>query len=171
MQFDNQLSGNRSPLAFARNRLVSNRLVSNRLATVRRGASRYSIYATTSIGGSARLASLRNDTPWRSAFAVMSELMVKAFGNSAACGEVALLNFLLTVVSWTIRQVLAGCAVLGEAIYPGIVKLGEQINRRHERRRWLATAELRTLDDRTLRDIGISRCEIEYLARGRDPCE
>jgi len=44
-----------------------------------------------------------------------------------------------------------------------------RIRRGHRRR--LAIMELRALDDRSLRDIGISRCDIEYLARRGDRCE
>jgi uncharacterized protein YjiS (DUF1127 family) len=39
------------------------------------------------------------------------------------------------------------------------------------RDRRLAIMEQRNLDGRTLRDIGISRCDIEYFARHGDRCE
>jgi len=39
------------------------------------------------------------------------------------------------------------------------------------RDRRLAIMELRNLDGRTLRDMGISRCDIEYFARHGDRCE
>ena len=42
---------------------------------------------------------------------------------------------------------------------------------RHRRGRQQSIMELRNLDDRCLRDIGISRCDIEYLANSRDPRE
>jgi uncharacterized protein YjiS (DUF1127 family) len=42
---------------------------------------------------------------------------------------------------------------------------------RRERDRRLAIAELRALDDRMLRDIGIFRCDIEYFVRRGDRCE
>jgi uncharacterized protein YjiS (DUF1127 family) len=42
---------------------------------------------------------------------------------------------------------------------------------RQGRGRRLAIIELRALDDRSLRDIGISRCDIEYLASRGDRCE
>ena len=38
---------------------------------------------------------------------------------------------------------------------------------RREREMWRNMAELQTLDDRTLSDIGLSRCEIEFIAGGR----
>jgi uncharacterized protein YjiS (DUF1127 family) len=37
---------------------------------------------------------------------------------------------------------------------------------RREREMWQNLAELETLDDRTLKDIGLSRCEIELIAGG-----
>jgi uncharacterized protein YjiS (DUF1127 family) len=49
-----------------------------------------------------------------------------------------------------------------------VVKFRSRI--RHERDRRLAIMELRALDDRTLRDIRISRCDIEYFARHGDRC-
>ena len=39
------------------------------------------------------------------------------------------------------------------------------------RDRRLAIMELRSLDGRSLRDMGISRCDIEYFARHGDRCE
>jgi uncharacterized protein YjiS (DUF1127 family) len=48
--------------------------------------------------------------------------MVKA----AACAE----DFLLTIVSWTFAQALAGCAAYGETMYPGFVGAGEPVDHR-----------------------------------------
>jgi uncharacterized protein YjiS (DUF1127 family) len=42
---------------------------------------------------------------------------------------------------------------------------------RRERDNGLAIAELRALDNRMLRDLGISRCDIEYFAGRGDVCE
>jgi hypothetical protein len=115
MQFEKQLPGDRSPLALARHR---------------DGASRHSMYSTTDLGDRTLQASSEDDAPWRSTIAAASGLMVKAVGACAACGEVAFQSFLLTVTSWTIAQVLAGCAALGEAMYPSIVEPSGQIDRR-----------------------------------------
>ncbi len=43
---------------------------------------------------------------------------------------VAFPNFLLAVVSWTFAQALAGCAAYGEAMYPGLVGVGEPVDQR-----------------------------------------
>ena len=245
MQFEKQLSGGRSPFA---------------LAWRRNRASQDSIRLTTEI--SALPASSENDTPRRSTVAAAPQLMVKTVktvAGFAACVETAFPNFLLAVVSWTFAQALAGCAAYGEAMYPGLVGVGEPVDQRDPVRgtqsehgnpnqlqsrtsglseispiandgirgrrpflvsrqtqssatalvkteyiersektraavaRWstsiasflanlrsrirggrdsrLAIAELRAFDDRGLRDIGISRCDIEHPAGRGDRCE
>jgi uncharacterized protein YjiS (DUF1127 family) len=242
MQFEKQSSGGRSPFA---------------LAGRRNNASRDSIPLTTEI--SALPASSEDDAPRRSTVAAAARLMVNAAAGFAACAEIAFPAFLLAVVSWIFAQALAGCAAYGEAMYPGLVGVGEPVDQRapvrgtqseHEnpnqlesrtsglseisstandeirgrrsflvsrqtqsssaavvktehperseapraastgwrafitsflarlrsrfrrgRDRRLAIAELRALDDRRLRDIGISRCDIEHLADRGDRCE
>ena len=242
MQFEKQLSGGRSPFALARRR---------------NKASRDSIHLTTEI--SALPASSEDDAPRHSTVAVASQLIVKTVAGFAACAAVAFPNFLLAVVSWTFAQALAGCAAYGEAMYPGLVGVGEPVDQRDPvrgtqsehgnsnqpqsrtsglseissiandeirgRRPFLASrqtqsssaavvktehlerseapraastgwralitsflarfrsrirggrdsrlaiAELRALDDRRLRDIGISRCDIEHPAGRGDRCE
>lgn len=204
-------------------------------------------------------ASSEDDAPRRSTAAAAARLMVKAGAGFARCAGVAFPNFLLAVVSWTFAQALAGCAAYGEAMYPGLVGVGEpkdcrdpvsgtpsergnpnqlqsQTSGLHEissiandklggRRRFLASrqtqssaadlvkteyterpegtrapsagsstanasfiarfrsrirrgrdrhlaiTELRAFDDRGLRDIGFSRCDIEHLADRGDHCE
>jgi uncharacterized protein YjiS (DUF1127 family) len=242
MQFEKQLSDGRSPFALAKRR--------NR-------ASRDSIHLTKEI--SALPASSEDDAPRRSTVAAASQVMVTTVAGFAACAEVAFPNFLLAVVSWIFAQALAGCAAYGEAMYPGLVGVGEPVNQRDPvrgtpsehgnpnqlpsrtsglseispiandgirgrgpilvsrqtqsgaadlakteyaersegtraasagsstsgasfiarfrsrirgwRDRRLAIVELRALDDRALRDIGISRCDIEHLAGHGDRCE
>ncbi len=56
--------------------------------------------------------------------------MVKTVAGFAACAAVAFPNFLLAVVSWTFAQALAGCAAYGEAMYPGLVGVGEPVDQR-----------------------------------------
>jgi uncharacterized protein YjiS (DUF1127 family) len=51
------------------------------------------------------------------------------------------------------------------SISPIVAKIRSQIRQRRERR---LAAELQCFDDRSLRDIGISRCDIEYLVRHGD---
>jgi uncharacterized protein YjiS (DUF1127 family) len=241
MQFEKQLSCDRSPFALVRRRNKT---------------SRDSIHLTTEI--SAPPASSEDDAPRRSTVAAASHMMVTTVAGFAACAEVAFPNFLLAVVSWTFAQVLAGCAAYGEAMYPGLVGMGEPLDQRdpvrgtqsehgnpnqlqgrtsslseisstandeirgrrpflvsrqtqsssaalvrteHLERSeapraasgWrafvasflarlrsrirrgregrLAIAELRAFDDRALRDIEFSRCEIEHPAGHGDRCE
>jgi uncharacterized protein YjiS (DUF1127 family) len=47
-----------------------------------------------------------------------------------------------------------------------VAKIRSRIRRLRDRR--LAATELRSFDDRSLRDVGISRCDIEYLVRHGD---
>jgi hypothetical protein len=112
MQFEKQLSDGRSPFALARRR---------------NKASRDSIHLTTEI--SALPASSEDDAPRRSTVAAASQLMVKTVSGFAACAEVAFPNFLLAVVSWIFAQALEGCAAYGEAMYPGLVGVGERAAR------------------------------------------
>jgi len=220
MQFDKQFHGGRSPVVLT-------------------GQGDEASRCSTEI--SALPASSEDDAPRRSTAAV------------------AFPNFLLAVVSWTFAQALAGCAAYGEAMYPGLVGVGEPVDQRDPvrgtqsehgnsnqlqsrtsglseissiandeirgRRPFLASrqtqsssaavvktehlerseapraastgwralitsflarfrsrirrgrdsrlaiAELGALDDRRLRDIGISRCDIEHPAGRGDRCE
>ena len=238
MQFDKQFHGGRSPVV---------------LTGHGDEASRYS----TEI--SALPVSSEDDATRRSTVAAAARFIVKAAAGFAACAEVAVPNFLLTVVSWTFAQALAGCAAYGEAMYPGFVSVGEPVDQRDPPRgtpsergnpnqlqsqtsglneissvandklggrrpslaspqtqssaadlvkigytersegtraasagsstsnasfiarfqsrirrgrdRHLAITELRAFDDRGLRDIGISRCDIEHPAGHGDRCE
>jgi hypothetical protein len=109
MQFEKQLSGGRSPFV---------------LTGYGDEANRYS----TKI--SALPASSGDDALPRSTVAAAARLMVKAAAGFAARAGVAFPNFLLTVVSWTFAQALAGCAAYGEAIYPGFVGVGEPVDQR-----------------------------------------
>jgi uncharacterized protein YjiS (DUF1127 family) len=230
MQFDKQFHRGRSPVV---------------LTGHGDEASRYS----TEI--SALPASSEDSAPRRSTVAAAARFMVKA----AACAE----DLLLTVVSWTFAQALAGCAAYGEAMYPGLASVGEPVDQRDPvrgtpsehgnpnqlqsrtsglseifpianggirgrapflvsrqtrssaaalvktehiersegtraasagsstsnasfiarfrsrirrgRDSRLATTELRAFDDRRLRDIGVSRCDIEPPAGRGDRCE
>jgi uncharacterized protein YjiS (DUF1127 family) len=230
MQFEKQFHGGRSPFVLTGHGDEANR------------------YSTEI---SALPASSEDSAPRRSTVAAAARFMVKA----AACAE----DFLLTVVSWTFAQALAGCAAYGEAMYPGFVGAGEprdcrdpvsgtpsergnpnqlqsqtsglnaissvandklggrrpslasrqtqssaadlvkigytersegtraasagsstsnasfiarfRSRIRRGRDRHLAITELRAFADRGLRDIGISRCDIEHPAGHGDRCE
>jgi len=109
MQFDRQFHGGRSPFV---------------LTGHEDEASRHS----TEI--SALPASSENDAPRRSTVAAAPQLIVKTVAGFAACAAVAFPNFLLAVVSWTFAQALAGCAAYGEAMYPGLVGVGEPVDQR-----------------------------------------
>jgi len=238
MQFDKQFHGGRSPFVLTGHGDEASR-------------------CSTEI--SALPASSEDDAPRRSTVAAASQPIAKTVAGFAACAEIAFPNFLLAVVSWTFAQALAGCAAYGEAMYPGLVGVGEPVDQRDPvrgtqsehgnsnqpqsrtsglseissiandeirgRRPFLASrqtqsssaavvktehlersevpraastgwrafitsflaslrsrirrgrdsrlaiAELRALDDRRLRDIGISRCDIEHPAGRGDRCE
>jgi hypothetical protein len=109
MQFDKQFHGGRSPVV---------------LTGHGDEASRYS----TEI--SALQVSYEDDATRRSTVAAAARFILKAAAGFAACAEVAVPNFLLTVVSWTFAQALAGCAAYGEAMYPGFVSVGEPVDQR-----------------------------------------
>jgi uncharacterized protein YjiS (DUF1127 family) len=113
MQFEKQSSGGRSPFALGRRR---------------NKASRYPIYLTTEV--STLRSSSEDDAPRPSTVAAAARLMVKAAAGFAAWAGVAFPNFLLTVVSWTFAQALAGCAAYGEAMYPGFLGVGEPVDQR-----------------------------------------
>jgi uncharacterized protein YjiS (DUF1127 family) len=225
MQFEKQLSRDRSSFASARVR-------ANRY---RDRGSRYSAYPTGDI------ITLRPSpeavTSWRALSAAMSAVMTRAAAGLAVCSEAAFPNVLLAVLSWTFAQALAGCAAYAEAMYPGLadahsgygndgqlshqmpsaakdeigraaaialprqiapsvpaveaesmarseqarpavssVSIASLIDRfrssmRRRRERRLAIAELQALDERSLRDIGISRSDIAYIVRHRNLCE
>jgi uncharacterized protein YjiS (DUF1127 family) len=171
------------------------------------------------------------DGSWRAIPAAMFGIGARVIEGFAAAGEIVFSGFLLAFMSWTMAEVLAGCAAYAQAMYPCAIEdesvgQGDQGNpsgaksvrgspsRRTEstvtfpvavehvvrseapgaaspgwsasitslpgklwsraravRDRRLAMAELRSLDDRALRDIGISRCDIEYFAWHGDRCE
>lgn len=105
MQFEKQFHGGRSPFVHTGHGDE---------------ASRYSAEI------SALPASSEECGPRRSTVASAARFMVKAVAGFAACAK----DFLVTVVSWTFAQALAGCAAYGEAIYPGFVGVGEPVDQR-----------------------------------------
>ena len=238
MQFDKQFLGGRPPFVLTGHGDEANR-------------------CSTEI--SALPASSEDDDRRRSTVTAASQMLVMTVAGFAACAEFASPNLLLAVVSWIFAQILAGCAAYAEAMYPGLVGVGEPVDQRDpvsdtpsehgnpnqlpsrtsdlseispiandgirgrgpilvsrqtqssaaalvktesversERTRAasagsstsdssfiarfrsrirrgrdsrLAIAELRAFDDRRLRDIGTSRCDIEHLADRGDHCE
>ena len=106
MQFDKQFHGGRSPFVLTGHGDEASR-------------------CSTEI--SALPASSEDDAPRRSTVAAAWQLIVKTVAGFAACAAVAFPNFLLTIVSWTFAQALAGCAAYGEAMYPGFVGVAEPV--------------------------------------------
>jgi hypothetical protein len=47
-----------------------------------------------------------------------SRLMLKVVGTFAVCSDVAFHSVILSVMSWTIAQVLEGCAAYAQGMYP-----------------------------------------------------
>jgi uncharacterized protein YjiS (DUF1127 family) len=109
MQFDKQFHGGRSPFVLTGHGDEASR-------------------CSTEI--SALPASSEDDAPRRSTVAAAWQLRVKTVAGFAACAAVAFPNFLLAVASRTFAQALAGCAAYGEAMYPGLVGVGEPVDQR-----------------------------------------
>jgi len=109
MQFDKQFHGGRSPVVLT-------------------GQGDEASRCSTEI--SALPASSEDDAPRRSTVAAPARFIVKAAAGFAACAAVAFPNFLLAVASWIFAQALAGCAAYGEAMYPGLVGVGEPVDQR-----------------------------------------
>jgi uncharacterized protein YjiS (DUF1127 family) len=137
MQFEKQLPGHRAPLALAAHRDTTTTFLSprfsssNAAATLigRSSALRPHVHSCQPIdpgriegcrAGEGRLIRTRpeQDRSWRIIPAAMFGVSARLVGGLAACGEIAFSGFLLAFMSWTIAQVLAGCAAYGQAMYP-----------------------------------------------------
>jgi uncharacterized protein YjiS (DUF1127 family) len=118
-------------------------------------------------------------------FAVMCWMMAQALAGCIACAE-AMYSVDLSdppvsrqtpsgavgpEAAYVVRSELAPRGSFGwrASIRSLVAKFRSRTRR--ERNRGLAIAELPALDNRMLRDLGISRCDIEYLARRGDVCE
>jgi hypothetical protein len=62
------------------------------------------------------------DASWYSILAGSLRTAMMEIGGFAARGEAAFERILLAVLSWTIAQVLAGCAQYAEAMYPSLAE-------------------------------------------------
>jgi hypothetical protein len=107
----------------------------------------------------------------RAISAAASGMMARAVGGLAAWGETAFARLLFAVMSWMMAQALAGCMAYAEAMYS--VDLGDPIDCPD-----LAAGPQPDREDpdqlrsnRMLRDLGIARCDVEYLAGRGDVCE
>jgi hypothetical protein len=47
-----------------------------------------------------------------------SKLMLKVVGTLAVCSDIAFHSVILSVMSWTVAQVLEGCAAYAQGMYP-----------------------------------------------------
>jgi hypothetical protein len=63
------------------------------------------------------------DASWSPILAERFRVVMKAIGGFAARGEAAFESVLLAAMSWTVAQVLAGCAEYCQAMYPTFVEL------------------------------------------------
>jgi hypothetical protein len=129
---------------------------------------------------SALRTSSNKDTAWREIPATVFAPVAKAFGDIAVRGEAGFLHMLFAVTSWVMAEALAGCLAYAEAMYA--VELGGPIDGRdpagnpprdREDRDQLPNrpSRLRMLDDRTLKSVGLSRCDIESFTSRGDRCE
>jgi uncharacterized protein YjiS (DUF1127 family) len=236
MQFGNQSSGQRSALAAHRGVTItplSRRFLPPTTAVAFAGqsaGSRPDIHAYRQIdpwrtegcrGGEGRSirTRLEPDRSWRVISAALFGVSARFVGGFAACGEIAISGFLLAFMSWTMAQVLAGCAAYGQAMHPCVIEDDTRerrdsgasapdeptpLPRTHEQRFCLesivrsktqrvdppvwgapiappwrklrsrmcrAVAELRTLDDRSPRDLQLPRRDIEQIGRHGDRCQ
>jgi hypothetical protein len=121
--------------------------------------------------GRALRTSSDDDRSRRVISAAASRMMAKAVGGLAAWGETAFPRLLFAVMSWMMAQALAGCIAYAEAMYS--VDLSDPIDCRDP-----AAGPQPERDDpdqlrsnRMLRDLGISRRDIEYFAGRGDVCE
>jgi hypothetical protein len=69
-----------------------------------------------------------SDASWRSMLASRFLAVIKAIGGFAERSAAALSSALLAAMSWTIAQILAGCAEYCQAMYPTFVELDEPAN-------------------------------------------
>jgi hypothetical protein len=63
------------------------------------------------------------DACWSAILAERFRVVMKAIGGFAARGEAAFESVLLAAMSWTVAQVLAGCAEYCQAMYPTFAEL------------------------------------------------
>jgi hypothetical protein len=72
-----------------------------------------------------------------------SKLMVKAVGTFAVCSDIAFHSVILSVMSWTVAQVLEGCAAYAQGMYPYALEPDEPHGHHPS-----AIIELRSLESR-----------------------
>jgi uncharacterized protein YjiS (DUF1127 family) len=113
-----------------------------------------------------------------------SQVMLETSVGLAQSAGIGFVHTILAILSFLVAEVLAGFAAYALAMHPTAqtmdeaepparsqsrlpIPLASRMREAHARRR--AVAELHYFDDRSLRDIGISRSEIKVIAlHGRD---
>jgi len=190
MQFQNRLAGEPSSLAHAKytdEKAISRRYSAAEACTAPGGQSGAAWPRGRSYrqlprppaqdrlnGGEQTLrTSSEQHTAWRAIAGAAAGFVTKAVLGFAACGEVAFPRLLLVVMSWTIAQVLAGCAAYATATDPCFLDSGKSADGgnpaggaqsgRGDPGARLATVS-RVLNHRSPNDAGISCADIEYLA-------
>jgi uncharacterized protein YjiS (DUF1127 family) len=128
------------------------------------------------------------ENPWRVVSLAASGLFVKFVADATEWGELTFSRFMLAVMFWTFTQAVRGCLVHARTMYPLHLSIDGSQDRSdlawpafskarlaafRRNMRWrpyrrLTMMELGAIDDRTLGDIGISRCEIDYFAKDGD---
>jgi hypothetical protein len=96
-------------------KLDRKKLPASRWPTDRRTstARRYPMRPATTYASLASERSSANDALWWP-----SRLMLKVVGTFAVCSDVAFHSVILSVMSWTVAQVLEGCAAYAQGMYP-----------------------------------------------------
>jgi hypothetical protein len=82
--------------------------------------------------------------------------MLRIVGTFAICSDVAFHSVILSVMSWTVAQVLEGCAAYAQGMYPYALEPDEPRGRHAS-----AAIELRSLESRG----GAENSNIAYLER------
>ena len=96
-------------------KLDRKKLPASRWPTDRRTsrARRYPMRLVTTHTSAASERSSANDALWWP-----SRLMLKVVGTFAVCGDIAFHSVILSVMSWTVAQVMEGCAAYAQGMYP-----------------------------------------------------
>lgn len=140
MQFEKQLPRRRSPLALASHRDGKITFLPSRFSSSSAGAT----FAGRSAAARPRVHSYQSidlrrtdgrrtgedgsirtwpeqDRSWRFIRATMFGVSARVIGVFAGYGEIAFSGVLFAFMSWTIAQVLAGCAAYAQAMYPCVI--------------------------------------------------
>jgi hypothetical protein len=118
-----------------RKKLPASRWPSDRRTSTARRYPMRAVVTQASPAGERRSAS---DVLWRP-----SKLMLKVVGTFAVCSDIAFHSVILSVMSWTVAQVLEGCAAYAQGMYPYVLE-PDELRGLHPP----ANIELRSLESR-----------------------